>query len=858
MIRNSRGVTLTELMVAVAIISVGVVGAIGAFQYITRSIRLSRIGTIATNLGQEKVESLKNLSYSMLLVTTSTIIDSNFSPALTYDSSNYPPETLALWGGTSFKRSVYVAYADAVGGTISTVPYTSNDTGLKLITVHVLWNQDGAWRKLSLTNLLENPSVATLDATITGAVTKTTGGSLPGALVTVVGNPQWQANADASGNYSFSVAHGSYTVSASSDGYRSQTSAQLSVAAAATVTQNFSLQAIGTGTISSSSVYFSPTLLVTQVVSSTVTTVGDGSSLSVEYLELFNPTTTSINIGSGAAAVTKINYRGQSAPDDVTNIPLTYVSTYVAPGRFYLISNATSFVTLGSWVTADAYYAFPYSITSDIIKKNKAGALQAANSAGTILDGAGWSKDETDADGPLGNAPWAEGTAIVMKGGLREGNQIVRMSSACALNTSYGRAYDGNNNATDFFYSTAAAASGYFNYAPYNTATSRSNISGVPAVGGYASADDGLSSAANLATGYNTMSAPSGQSCPYASFSIPRVATGTWTVQVSTGQYSQTIYNAVVTQGATTFVLNAATTPPDPTSLFYVPIASATTNGYVYGTVTSGTGGALSGITVSAGGQSSPTNSSGVYFISTSSGTVTATANPNQANPAYISQAASVVLQTGIASEQNFVLSAGGVIRGYVTTGLSALAGTVVTATKNTGGAYGSAASDATGNFYIRNLATGTYSVAPSLDSGQTAAPTSFPTVALPSGGSVFAGTFTVTGAFATIKGNVTNAGSAITTGILLIASSGTINSPPNAVDASVSASGQLYYTGTSQADGTYSLLVRGSTTYTYSMRAFYPIVNINTGAASYTSKTKSGLSVAPGATLSAQDFTWP
>lgn len=853
MLKNSRGVTLTELMVTVAIISIGVVGAMGAFQYITRSIRLSRIGTIATNLGQEKIESLKNLSYSMLLVTTSTIIDSNFSPPITYDSGNYPPETLSLWGGTSFTRAVYVAYADAAGGSISTVPYTSNDPGLKLITVHTLWNQDGAWKKLSMTNLLENPNVAALDATIQGTVTKTDGGALPGALVTVVGSPQWQGNTDASGFYSFNVAHGSYTVNASSDGYRPQTSSQLSIAAAATVTQDFSLQAIGTGTISSSSVYFNASILVTQVVSSTETKIGDGSSPSVEYIELFNPTTASINIGSGAAAVTKINYKGQSAADNVTDVPLTYVSTYVAPGRFYLIASATSFVTWGSWVTADAYYA------SDIIKKNKAGAIQVTSSIGTILDGVGWSKDQPDFAGdPTGNAPWSEGTAVFMQGGLREGNQIVRMSSACALNTSYGRAYDGNNNATDFFYSTSAAASDYFNYAPYNTSTSRSNISGVPAVGGYAAANDGQSSAANLATGYNTMSEPNAQSCPYASFSIPKVATGTWTVQVSTGQYSQTISNVVVAQGATTFVLNAATTPPDPTGLFYAPIASATTNGYVYGTVTSGTGGALSGITVSAGGQSSPTNSSGVYFLATSTGTVTATANPNQQNPAYISQAASVVLQTGIAIEQNFVLSAGGVIRGYVTTGLSPLAGTVITATNNTGGAYGSAATDSTGNFYIRNLATGTYSVAPSLDSGQAASPTSFPTVALPSGGSVFAGTFTVTGAFATIKGNVTNAGSAITTGILLIASSGTINSPPNAVDASVSASGQLYYTGTSQTDGTYSLLVRGSTNYTYSVRAFYPVVNINTGAASYTSKTRSGLSVAPGATLSAQDFTWP
>ena len=68
----------------------------------------------------------------------------------------------------------------------------------------------------------------------------------------------------------------------------------------------------------SGAVYVNDRLLVSQVVSSSETIVGGGGSQDVEYVELFNPTTFPVNIGSGAAAVTKLNYKGQTVPDDVT------------------------------------------------------------------------------------------------------------------------------------------------------------------------------------------------------------------------------------------------------------------------------------------------------------------------------------------------------------------------------------------------------------------------------------------------------------------------------------------------------------------------------------------------------------
>src|SRR5438445_36456 len=57
----ARGLTLLEVLVAVAILSIGVLSFIGTFAGISKSIRVSKSKTIATNLDQEKIEYLKNI-----------------------------------------------------------------------------------------------------------------------------------------------------------------------------------------------------------------------------------------------------------------------------------------------------------------------------------------------------------------------------------------------------------------------------------------------------------------------------------------------------------------------------------------------------------------------------------------------------------------------------------------------------------------------------------------------------------------------------------------------------------------------------------------------------------------------------
>src|SRR6188472_1614073 len=106
--KQTAGLTLMELLITVFILSVGVLASIGSFRYITTSTQVSKARTLANNLGQEQVEKLKNLAYYSLLVTTNTNpSDTRFTPPLSYDRGNYPPQTL-IEGGIAFTRATRV------------------------------------------------------------------------------------------------------------------------------------------------------------------------------------------------------------------------------------------------------------------------------------------------------------------------------------------------------------------------------------------------------------------------------------------------------------------------------------------------------------------------------------------------------------------------------------------------------------------------------------------------------------------------------------------------------------------------------------------------------------------------------
>ncbi|MCX5784424.1 MAG: carboxypeptidase-like regulatory domain-containing protein [Elusimicrobia bacterium] len=872
---NRKGATFIELMIAVAVITFGVLASMGAFKYINMAISQARLKTIATNLAQEKMEMLKNKSYYQLLVTVNPAVSSGYSPNFVYDSSNYPPEIFAMWGSQAFTRVVNVDYASVSGTSVSTVPYSSDDPGMKRITVYVLWSERGVKKKVQLDSYYQNPDAVTLNSGFNGTVTISGGGNLAGALVQVIGSPRWKGYSGSDGKYTFQVVTGSYTLVCSSAGfYSNPTSAPVYVADGAYTAQNFSLVRIGTGTVGSASVYtVSPGLLISQVVASTVQAPG---SFDAQYIELFNPTTAAITVGSSISAHS-INLNIAStcgAARTCQDVNLNYVNTSVAPGGYYLIANRSSVTVMGTNYTADAYYTDTANISCSpappdwsaplvkrLIQSGHNGAVWLTDSGGNPLDAVGWTHESDPAQ--------CEGNCIPFNGGatphgLLQGDQIVRFSTPCAVGITYGRAYDSGNNATSFYYNNALTAAG-ISYKPFSRSsslTAQTILSGAPATSAYVFADDGQSAAA-LAFN-SSVTGAQGQVCPVSSFTLVGVATGTWKVTVVSGNYMQTISTVIVTQNVSTGVPNGITVSSWPASGFsYTALTSTYTgglaSGFVYGVDTAYTA-PLAGKTVWANnGASTVTDAKGWYLLALPVGTAALTANYNSADSSYGTSDAIVnITQGAVTTVPDFHLSRVGVIKGYVTPGTGALPNITVTAILNQD-VYQDV-SDNTGYFYINApVSASYYTVTPELDPLQTytTAPTS-PLLALvtTAGGTVQVGTITVVGGMGTITGSVTNGGAAITTGVLIVASTAAVPDPLPAVYAQTSPAQTILYSVSSQADGTYSLDVRSGGTY--QMRAFYPMVNVQTGSVSYTSKTLSSVVVIATATATGKNFTWP
>jgi hypothetical protein len=848
----SRGATLTELMVAVAVLSVGVLGMFGTFRYISRSVFVSRAQSLATNLAQERVESLKNLSYYSLLITTAPATDATVTPAIVYDTLNYPPETINI-GGIRFTRYTYVSMAELDDGEISEVLSTYPDTGLKQITVNIVWTDMGSKKRWTLTNLLENPNVNPLDATITGTVSNAAGGVVAGAIVRVEQNPDWSKTTNASGVYSFSVYHGTYTLHASSSGFYDSVSASTLVNKSQTKTVNFTLSAIATGTISGIAWYNSD-LVISQVVASTLTFGHDGAEHDIEYVELYNPTTFPINIGQTADTLkgrmiayydenwTNIKYDWPAGWGN--SFDMVQVTTYVAPGRYYLIANTTYFFASGRWLNADAYYdsgmAFP-----DYILDDKAGTVALYRwSDNTWADSVGWA-DNND------SAPWGEGVTIVNDPagdglGSPEGKQLVRVSSpaaAAAVHAAYGRAYDSNWNERDFLYDTNSYSSVSNFIAPRNHASGTfTTLTGKIPSGAYVSATDLNSGSTTTYTAYKTSGT---LSLPYARFELPGVSTGTWDLFIAYNGYVGQVSTVAVTQNAVTSVPNATTSSSWTASGHYhVKLGSSSQGGFVRGQITNTNGVPISGIVVQGGGSAQTTISNGLYFMSIASGPITLVANPdNTSNSSYAQGIANVTIAQGAMTTQDFSLSLAGRLQGYVTTGTTPLSNQAVVALQG-GSQVGSATTDGTGYFTMRNISTGTYTIQPALDSGQDANPNSF-AATLNSTGTVFVGTFTISGAFGSISGTVSDASGLVTSGALLVASTNTISSTPPAIVGSSAPALTPYYMASSKADGSYELPVRGNATYYLSV--YVPVISA-AGSVSITTKTYSSILVQPSA----------
>jgi hypothetical protein len=865
--------------VATAVMTIGVVGMTGAFLNVQKAMQGSKNKSLASNLVQEKVQILTQKNYYEVLVTPpGNPVRTDVQPNIKYDTTYFPAETI-LEGGVTYTRYTYVQVVTEDSGAIVVLPPTAPDTGMRMITVAVVWYVGGLPQTLQVNTILTNPSSVMTTSVIKGVVTdQVTGLPIAGALVDMAENLGWRDTTDVNGKFSINAAVGNFTMVANMQGYFNQYT-PVSIAANAIQTQNFVLQPMSSGTVTGTA-WMNQDLVISQVVADTNTICNDGLAHDVEYIELFNPTTAPINLGQSTqwpwqkpyslwviAGENPNYFYGYDYPTDTPAggpwsydyFNFQYISTYVPAGSYFLIANADRFMINGVWVTPDATYHPLYSqVLSNPAYKTKAGflGLQHGYFVNNWADTVRWDSATSGAGGaPNWAWPQVSTTSIANYGavtslGSPAGNSFVRLSSPTASQAgtdAFGRAYNSKNNQVDFYYSRTS--SNGIPVLPRNISSGTYTvISGVPALGAIVTGSDVLS---NATTAY--LAGPPAR----ADFVLVGVATTTsaapWVVVIASNGY--VLENDTVTVPTQGFVYNF----PSSTTILNQPASS----GYIAGQVTDVLGAPItapSAITVTAAGVTqSASVSNGRYLLRVSTGSIDVTANPNAANVNYVSVSSlNVTVQAGIISDGvDFILSQGGRVSGFVTRdGVNALPGVTVTALDINGFARDTEVSDATGRFTTIIMATGTYNITPELDSLETSSPTAS-TVVLAVGQNIFSSTFTITGALGTVAGTVTSGGQPVSTGVLIVVTTVTLaGSPP--VPPSLSSStltGASYYVGSSKEDGTYSIDVRQSTSPAYRVYGYYTTV-ASTGA-SISAQTLTNVQVLSGQVSSGNNLAW-
>ncbi len=855
---RSRGATLTELMVAATLLSVGVTGMMGSFAGIQKVIQGSKTTTSASTLAQEQMQILKQKVYYQILITTNPSYDNNFVPPTVYDPGYFPPQTI-LEGGVNYTRYTYVEVVKEDSGAIVVMPPNTPDTGMKLVTVNIVWKIASSHKKLTLRTLVANPDTVTANAVFSGHVRNAaTFADIPGAVINVAENLGWRDTSNAFGTYAINLSPGSYTLGTVVPGYF-PAYRSVSIAASQSQTQDFDLVPMSSGSVVGESLWINPSPVISQVVVSSAQ--ADRNGFEAQFVELYNPTAAAIVVGNGTtpSAIKLKMTSGCGDANSVTcagstyGIKLNYINTTVPAYGHYLIANISTFTIGGALKTADAVYADDANSycaaaplptdwnTSSLppVKKMAATGHSAAfyitDGSDVVLDGVGW-----DHGAVVSNE--CETSCLSVAAGAPAGEQFVRLTSTGAADFSTnGRAYDSNANRVDFTTTTGGIIYPVFSSAD----PALPPISGKPAIGAIVSANDGLSQPTQAVAVGNP---------PVARYDLTQVATGTWTTLISSGSWSLQHDSVTITASGSVFTF------PSTMSFLTTP----NTDGFIAGSVLNVLGAPISPtIPVDPGGAGAVSYanvSNGRYLLRVAPGNVDVTANSGAGAASNYISASSLTINVplgGIHSGVDFLLSQGGRVSGFITRdGTNPLPGVAVAVLDSNGYSHDQPVSGPDGRFTSLNISTGVYTIEPALDSLESARP-STAAVTVVSGGTIFAATFTVSGALGAITGSVTVGGAPLRTGALIVVTTAALTGSPPAPPAlsSMSLTGSPYYLVSSQEDGTYRAEVRQSTSPAYRVYAYYVTYNGTTPTIS--ARTQTNVGVLAGQTVTGVNFTW-
>lgn len=150
---NGRGLTLVEVLIATAIVSVAMLGIVGMFPVAHQQLRLGSDVTKATVLAQQMVEVLRDESFAAV---------PRYDAADTRAPAAFPPDdpagTPPFRGGSLLRRwQQAITAAPELGGLYrgwGQIEAASLDRGLLSVTVTVGWSATPTDRTVQLTTYL--------------------------------------------------------------------------------------------------------------------------------------------------------------------------------------------------------------------------------------------------------------------------------------------------------------------------------------------------------------------------------------------------------------------------------------------------------------------------------------------------------------------------------------------------------------------------------------------------------------------------------------------------------------------------------------------------------------------------------
>jgi len=806
---SSKGITLAEVAVAAFILGIVALGLIETISKLGLATNYSRELTVATGLAQEKMEQLKSNDFYNVVVTSSPAYDTNFTPMLSYDSVYYAPDNIVM-GGTTYIRRIFVEKVDAdASNNLVDQGYPHPDTGIKRVTVHVVWSRRGTWKKVVLSSVVEDPNRVTLDKRVYGTVADSVSG-LPLQGVTVMDrrDPAWSSMTDAGGNFSYWCSGNSAVVRATKTSYNTYTSGSIPLPAYPgnqVNVGNISLVAISSRTVQGYAMH-NGQLVISQVSA-------QWSALSnSEFVELYNPTTSTILISPGTLRLKFVD-----SSNSVGIATVSFLTSSVPSYGYYLILGSTWSTSLApNGLQADAtYYTNTLSTIGHIDHNNQAGVI-VSDGQDNPLDSVGWGKSPPNPPPSAAvNAINASATGVNLPSqggflnqpGLQSGETLYRKAystSTAAAMLPPGGGDVGKGNAWNSWNTDVNGVDFVGNTSPYprNSSSSHVPVSGTVWPGSYIFVDDTLMASARASTSTPNL----------GYFSLP-VALGTWQMFMSSGAL-EGIVPTTVNAGAAPWTVNILST-------------NTTTMGFISGYTRQFGSTPFGPIVVQAdpGGYQATSQSAGpdvgLYLLRVPAGeNYVLTGNPNFADPNWNTAVATyqVSVSAGFLYDNiNLDIWHQGAISGQVTISGTAqgLPNVVVVAT----GAFAdgnSGVTDSNGNYVISGLRLvgNPYWVYPDLQTSQASTPIGR-SVTATQGGNASGNNFQVTGAFQPITGSVTNSGSAIGTGVLIMASTVTLaGASPPALNFALRSGKPYYYQVFSDANGNYELDVPGGSTY--------------------------------------------